>query len=314
MHSWQAHLKRISSYLVNSKVWWDQTANGFIFKDGDLDVDFRPEGPFLSHFRSASIKSIERKSNEIWTTILQDKTEIPISLIRLYDDSGNYVTSVSGTGLEPMDVDMTGNGESESVNIENNDTVTPSRVDVTHPPITSTPTCSTPSNSVLNDISVSPINQVDNVSTPIREVVKSKPMRLTKETLPAVEEETEYQVALEYEDDGPSSSSNSHDLVSKNAKVLESLLGPSKDLSCLDQLRTQLKFGVKKKQLYVTMLAEFQVRVLKLKSDVSEELKSVEQDYYRQHGELPGKDNQIYYNLSRKLKKVKVLLRSWNMF
>ena len=99
--------------------------------------------------------------------------------------------------------------------------------------------------------------------------------------------------------------------------MLESLLGPSKDLSCLDQLRTQLKSGVKdkeKKQLYVTMLAEFQVRVLKLKSDVSEELKSVEQDYYRQHGELPGKDNQIYYNLSKKLKKVKVLLRSWNMF
>ena len=217
----------------------NQTANGFIFKDGDLDVDFRPEGPFLSHFRSASIKE------NLMTKILQDKTEIPISLIRLYDDSGNYVTSVSGTGLEPMDVDMTGNGESESVNIENNDTVTPSRVDVTHPPITSTPTCSTPSNSVLNDISVSPINQVDN---PIREVVKSKPMRLTKETLPAVEEETEYQVALEYEDDGPSSSSNSHSLVSKNAKVLESLLGPSKDLSCLDQLRTQLKSGVKDKE------------------------------------------------------------------
>ena len=49
-HSWQAHLKRISPFLLTSKVWWKETENGFRFLDSDLDQDYHQEGPHLCHF------------------------------------------------------------------------------------------------------------------------------------------------------------------------------------------------------------------------------------------------------------------------
>ena len=78
-HSWQAHLKRISSYLVNAKSWWNKTDNGFIFKDGDSDIDIHPEGPFLCHFRSSSLLNIEANTN--WAKILQDNIELLFKIV-----------------------------------------------------------------------------------------------------------------------------------------------------------------------------------------------------------------------------------------
>ncbi len=46
-HSWQAHLGRISSYLVSKEVWWKTTADGFSFHDADSDPEFHSEGPSL---------------------------------------------------------------------------------------------------------------------------------------------------------------------------------------------------------------------------------------------------------------------------
>ncbi len=54
-HSWQAHLQRISGYLVSKEVWWKITAGGFSFHDSDSDPEFHPESPSL-HFRSCSIQ------------------------------------------------------------------------------------------------------------------------------------------------------------------------------------------------------------------------------------------------------------------
>ena len=63
-YSWKAYLKRISCYLLPSKVWWKTTPNGFAFKDGDSGEDFLVEGPSRSHFQSCSIQDIEKQSIE----------------------------------------------------------------------------------------------------------------------------------------------------------------------------------------------------------------------------------------------------------
>ena len=91
-HSWQAHLKRISCFLFPSKVWWNTTPDGFLFNDGDSDPEYRAEGPDLCHFRSSSIQGIEKRSEETWNRILQLKIEIPIIVLRLFDENGDLTS------------------------------------------------------------------------------------------------------------------------------------------------------------------------------------------------------------------------------
>ena len=76
-HSWQAHLKRISSYLILGKVWWKVTENGFSFNDSDSDMDYYPQGPSLCHYRSSTLEDIEKKSNDNWEKIIQSDCEVP---------------------------------------------------------------------------------------------------------------------------------------------------------------------------------------------------------------------------------------------
>ena len=94
LHSWQAHLKRISAYLVSKNVWWKATSEGYEFNDGDDDPEFRIEGPTLLHFRSSSIENVEIRSTESWKHILLDKIDLPIPFVRLYDENGDFVSNL----------------------------------------------------------------------------------------------------------------------------------------------------------------------------------------------------------------------------
>ena len=49
-NSWQAHLSRISAYLVSKNVWWKAAPNSFVFFYGDKDLECRVEGPTLNPF------------------------------------------------------------------------------------------------------------------------------------------------------------------------------------------------------------------------------------------------------------------------
>ena len=76
-HSWQAHLSRISAYLVSKNVWWKATHNSLVFFDGDKDLECRVEGPSLNHYRSCSIEDIEKQSVKNWKHILENEIELP---------------------------------------------------------------------------------------------------------------------------------------------------------------------------------------------------------------------------------------------
>ena len=58
-HSWQAHLSRISSFLIQEQIWWKEEPENVVFFDGDNDPNYRDEGPVLKHFRSCVIQDIE---------------------------------------------------------------------------------------------------------------------------------------------------------------------------------------------------------------------------------------------------------------
>ena len=66
--SWQAHLERISDYLLAGKgVWWNESDNGDInFFDAKGNVESSEAGPLLHHFRSSSFKSEDSYLKKFW--------------------------------------------------------------------------------------------------------------------------------------------------------------------------------------------------------------------------------------------------------
>ena len=91
-HSWQAHLSRISAYLVSKNVWWKAAPNSFVFFDGDKDLECRVEGPTLNHYRSCSIEDIEKQSVKNWKQILENEIELPTHILHIFDENGDFVS------------------------------------------------------------------------------------------------------------------------------------------------------------------------------------------------------------------------------
>lgn len=87
--SWQAHLERISHFLVLGKgVWWEHTDEGYCFFDGDSDLSHHPEGPALLHFRDSSIEDVEKRRKLCWNMIVEQQIPLPAKNIKLYNSDG----------------------------------------------------------------------------------------------------------------------------------------------------------------------------------------------------------------------------------
>ena len=67
LHSWQAHLKRLSPYLILGEgVWWHSTITGYEFHDSKEAPEFQNQGPQLLHFRHTGFKDLEQKKEVAW--------------------------------------------------------------------------------------------------------------------------------------------------------------------------------------------------------------------------------------------------------
>ena len=89
---YQAHLERISDYLLPGEgVWWhrDEESCSIVFHDSVDEDDWRDEGPAMCHFRSSSLKSIELRVQSSWEKCLADAVTLPIERIKLYDEEGD---------------------------------------------------------------------------------------------------------------------------------------------------------------------------------------------------------------------------------
>ena len=64
-NSWQAHLTRISPYLIPGPgVWWSDLADSVEFADGPEEADFRPEGPRMPHFRNSTLQDLQKQKKQ----------------------------------------------------------------------------------------------------------------------------------------------------------------------------------------------------------------------------------------------------------
>lgn len=89
--------------------WYGGKNTSYIFHDSDTDPDFHPQGPITVHFRDSNITKIESAAKEAWHSIIEDKTPLPTSSIRIYDDSGNYKGTRNFTSIldEQQQMDTT---------------------------------------------------------------------------------------------------------------------------------------------------------------------------------------------------------------
>lgn len=91
--SWQAHLEKVSDFLLPGKgVWWNESNEGCMeFFDAKGNPENQPSGPELHHFRSTSFQAEEKYLNNCWKSCLDKQVNLPLCVLRIPDENGNMV-------------------------------------------------------------------------------------------------------------------------------------------------------------------------------------------------------------------------------
>ena len=95
---WQAHLERISDFLLPGEgVWWvyHETSGQVEFFDSEAEQETRNEGPSLHHFRSTSFKQEEHYLSQCWNMCTQQNVKVPAHFLYLPNANGKEVRVVT---------------------------------------------------------------------------------------------------------------------------------------------------------------------------------------------------------------------------
>ena len=97
---YQAHLERISDYLLPGPgIWWKPTEGGIMFLDGSNEDEHHLTGPTVQHFRSMSSTDIEIYLQEQWEACCSTGVELPAWCVRYNGQDGSLESiSMSDTG------------------------------------------------------------------------------------------------------------------------------------------------------------------------------------------------------------------------
>jgi hypothetical protein len=88
LHSWQAHLERISPFLLEGGVWWREFNGIYYFMDGDDDRNYHSQGPILLHFKTSSLDDVVNRQKKSWKQILDQFIPLPTPKVHIYDTDG----------------------------------------------------------------------------------------------------------------------------------------------------------------------------------------------------------------------------------
>lgn len=95
--SWQAHLERISPYLLEGEgAWWKKAPEGYLFFDTDFETE-APTSPPLLHFRHADLTDVTRRQQQSWQKCLESGTSLPALSVDIYHNG----TRINTRNLSP---------------------------------------------------------------------------------------------------------------------------------------------------------------------------------------------------------------------
>ena len=122
--SWQAHLERISDFLLPGEgVWWSQDDEFVEFFDACGEAEFREEGPPLHHFRSSTLKNEDQCLKRCWQQCLEREVVIPTHIIRDESQDGKVMRIYTDYLTGPLFAELAAkialdNIESEDMSLE----------------------------------------------------------------------------------------------------------------------------------------------------------------------------------------------------
>ena len=307
--SWQAHLERISSYLVHGpEVWWtyDNIYKTYHFHDADNDPDYHPEGPKLGHFRSMGIEDVYKRNRLAWNDILIKKIKLPAESITHDEEILTYST---------MEVDQ----PSEDTEVETS--TPPTLIHGTRASMTDESAqepmdvdCE-PGESQIKGLDVSSHSTAIPITTPQRQTVQPVRKLHTAHTIhhrlpenknnkedemeenATLLEETRHTTTFTSTDD---TSSTQGKVQSSTASAIAKAIGINDDVKQLDTIRARLQecstCPIALQKEYDTIMAKLQTQLLTARRQKLDRLQLIEQDHFTEHNKLPNsKDSTSEY-------------------
>ena len=315
--SFQAHLERISTFLLSGQgVWWDRDDRSIIFKDGDGDPNFKDEGPSLKHFRSCHLSDVQHTALCAWDKILSLNIAIPLSdqYVRLYDGNGSF------TGFR------------NSIDVVNDCTVNVHdvvRMDTTDSSTICKSTCSDTNFHVMDDSEIcclpsQPSDVQAMLESPIASTrcttIETANTCVNQELIPETIEPNTVHVVIGNEETNMDVQSI-YEWKTTHGKALLRLLGFSESLQMFDTVHYRLRQKKKAnlplpgtdKHAHSQLVAMFQTKVSERLSLLKIELHDREVSYYKTHGCAPKADDVDVLTLLKKQRLAKKLLAEWHV-
>ena len=83
---WQAHLQRISDFLIfGGNIWWKKTEFGIELFDNEPEkIELKPK---IHHFRSSNINLVATELKKLWLPIVENNICIPTHEIMIVNES-----------------------------------------------------------------------------------------------------------------------------------------------------------------------------------------------------------------------------------
>ena len=306
-HSWQAHLERISPFLVYGKgVWWHDTDEDYSFLDGATDPEYHLEGPQLLHYRSSTLKDVTYRQRSCWQTILRNSIEIPTETINIYDKEGELSHTVHNSHTS------TENLPSQPSSTEPSSTFsdTPSHLD-------NTKLMDNPKLILSGELSKLDTDQDHSIDRNVEQVSITDPEAHNspehETTNPSFDSETQI-----------TSLSPIPELQSKLCKAISRVVGTTQrdNLLKLDSLHLQLKQLKQRKgkasshdkKVYKDLLSSFRTLALGKRVLIQNEITAYEKRFYKENNCLPTtSDNPHFRELMSQKNYANKLLQSWNI-
>lgn len=318
LSSWQAHLERISTYLICGQgIWWEENQDSYIFYDSDSNVNYHPEGPTLMHFRDSNLSEVETLAKDTWKDIVHKKTPLPSPSIKLYDDQGNYkgTRKFSSSVEEQMQTDTTPDQtfteltETEYETLQQTDTES----------IPSTTSSEFVTSSLHSNHHISLLSKDLCV-----EISKSSSFNVPEEQ----EEDTDEHIlnmTVEQSctiDPTPETFEEEAKLQTKAAKLIQRVTGQTQAVLEFDFLRNKLKLlkaqnkrpSHNQKDEYTHLVEKLHQSVISIKDSARKNVRKFEQDFYDLHGTFPGIENTDSKQLRKKLDYAKYICSIWSTF
>ncbi|CAH1264059.1 Hypp2835 [Branchiostoma lanceolatum] len=88
--AWQAHCERISDFLLCGEgVWWTAGEQGVTLHDSSSRPGNAAKEPRILHFRSCSLKTVDKHLRDSWKRCLSEDIVIPLKKLYIYEEDGS---------------------------------------------------------------------------------------------------------------------------------------------------------------------------------------------------------------------------------